>query len=328
MGHGYETHSLPDGTVLQAGVRTTWGDEPDWDSTLGFMCRAVVLKTYYVDDASWADYKWPASNMAILCCDVRTIGKRSRELWRVPVCQLVHGVWDEDTYVPRGTTQDMDGAPLAATSAKGPGQRLTEAQSMDGDHVLIGFLESDPKQPVVLPFGLAHPRAHHTHKEADGRTRRIRHGGVLLEWDKDGNFTVDARGAARQELGANGVEVSNAGVAGKIALLTKNGSGQETKVQLDNLGQLLVEAPAKVQITCSNIAMGATPSAAKTLVNHPGWVDTWGALGTLLTTQTGIYSAGAPPPIVAITDYLALIQALNAIAQKYPSLTTINTKAG
>jgi hypothetical protein len=110
---------------------------------------------------------------------------------------------------------------------------------MDGDHVLVGFLDNDPSQPVILPFVLAHPSSNYVPLKAEGRVKRMRHNGVLLEWDKDGNIRIDATESAKSELDRLGKEQSNSGIGGQITLVTTDGTNQ-TSIHLNEQGQILL----------------------------------------------------------------------------------------
>ncbi|MCU0913032.1 MAG: hypothetical protein MUC88_00540 [Planctomycetes bacterium] len=233
----YSPCQLDDGTVLQAAVPTWMAGVPSWGSAGGWMARATVLKVYYTDDAGWAERGWTADGMRTVCCDVRVFGRQTRTLYRVPVAQRAMGLFDEDTYIPRGCSQNIEGGIMATEPPMEQGEQPTPAEALDGDQVIVGFMECDIHQPVVLPFCLPHPKSRRETKEADGRTKRMRHNGVLIEWDDEGNLTIDARGAANPELGPSGVEQSASGAAGKLKLVTTDGS-DESWVELDNTGKI------------------------------------------------------------------------------------------
>jgi hypothetical protein len=230
---GWEVQRAPDGTVIQSGFqRRPANNHHDVSSVDGWITRGVILQTYYADEDDRNG--WVKGLQRSMLSDVRTYGRYSRTLTRVPHAQRTHGLFDEDFRTPRSSTQNINGGDLLSepSGSKGP----TSADKIDGDHVLIGFLDNDPMQPVILPFSLPHPSAAYTPQKADGRVKRMRHSGVLMEWDSVGNFTLDARGAAKQEL-VNGAEQSNSGTAGKVTFRTTDGSN-ETSIQLNNKGEI------------------------------------------------------------------------------------------
>jgi len=213
---GYETMHTAEGNVLQAGVKTKpMAQHHDLASMSGLITRAVVLATYYADeDTAGGRIKLEQKSVV---CDVRTYGRMSREIPRVPVLQRTLGLWDYDIYTPRAARQDITGGAL-----HGPGTaQPTSAEKLDGDHVLIGFLDNDPNQAVILPFTVAHPNTNYRPVAADGHVRRIRHNGVLMAWDKEGNFTIDATGGAAEVLGSSGTEVASGGTVSVSGVAVK-----------------------------------------------------------------------------------------------------------
>lgn len=280
---GYGAIEMPDGSIIQGSVHSPMeGEAPD-GHTMGYITRAVVLSTYYADDESWAERgEWAASLQTGIACDVRTFGRRSRPLYRVPVAQGMHGRHDEDVYVPRASKIDMQGGPLATDGAPS-GPKPTQAEDLDGDHVLVGFLECDPAKPFIFPFCLSRVNANHKLEESGGRARRIRHNGVLMEWDGDGNFTIDATGAAQGDLAADGSEVSASGTAGQIILKTSDGTNQ-TSLHLNQSGQIL---------------LGSDPSSPsdEPMVLGTQWINIMGELIAAiqaLTVPTGVGPSGTP----------------------------------
>jgi hypothetical protein len=243
---GWELMRSYDGNLIQSGVRSRPGTAyQDLSNTMGWMTRAVVLAVYFSDQDTRNG--WVKGLQRTVLCDVRTYGRYSRFLAKVPVLQHVQGLHDQDLYVPRPSRINIEGGDaVGQPSGKTP---PTSAEKLDGDHVLVGFLDNDPNQPVVLPFVMAHPKANRPPTAADGRQRRIRFQGTLLEFDQNGNFTVDATGAAKEELGPGGAEVSNSGTGGKVLWKTKDALGRLTSVHLDNLGRILLGSDPNVPAT-------------------------------------------------------------------------------
>ena len=269
MTEQYEPIELEDGTVLQSGIATPLEDmaPPPYENTYGYIARGVVTKVYFTDDDGWAEKQW--ENPRGVFVDVRVFGKRQRPLFRVPVCQGRGSLWDEDTYIPRGAALNIGGGPLVTDSSPG-GTKPTEAHLMDGDHVLIGFLESDPLQPFVFPFALPHPGMRQAYNEADGRVRRIRHNGTLLVWDKDGNVSIDATGAAAAGLDSSGNELSNSGTGGEVLLVTSDGSNK-TSLHLNAQGQILLgsdpSSAADEPLVCGNLWISIMEELIDEIIN-------------------------------------------------------------
>jgi hypothetical protein len=238
---GWEVQEDEDGSIIQSGVhRRPANNHHDVRNAMGWITRGVVLATYSADEDTRNG--WTSKQKSVLC-DVRTYGRYSRFLDKVPMLQTGHGLWDTDIRIPRssrGTTTgaDLVGQPVPGEAQKGP----TPADILDGDHVLIGFLDNDPTQAVVLPFCLPHPNSNYRPTASEGHIRRIRHQGTLFEIDREGNLTIDGRGAAKEQLGANGTEVSNSGTGGKLLFITKDGSGKVTSIELNAQGQVMLGA--------------------------------------------------------------------------------------
>jgi len=234
---GFETMVDEHGNVHTAGVPS---DPINRHRPIDLVERAplevVVESTYYTDeDDRNAVTK---SNQRTVMVDVRTLGHQSRQARWIPVLQRTQGLWDEDIYIPRPTKLDIDGDDLSTGSAAKGDKKPTPAESMDGDRGLLFFLENNPAKPVFLPYSQGHPRTNHPRVKADGRVRRIRHAGVLMEWSEDGNWTLDATAAAKQDLGSSGVEQANNGSGGILTLKTKDGGGAELHLILDQAGNV------------------------------------------------------------------------------------------
>lgn len=243
-GPGHAPLELDDGSVMQSGIHKSGDPEDGADNMGGYWTRAAVINVYYTDDPSWAGRGWAEGTVRAIACDVRTYGRSgTRPLYRVPVAQRVAGLFDEDTFVPRGARQNIDGGTLS-TTATAESTRPTPAELMDCDHVLVGWLENDPHQPVILPFCLPHPNSRNPPLTADGRRRRIRFNGALIEIDKDGNITIDGSEAAKDELGPLGTETPNLDNGGKVVLRTKTTGGVTMTVEIDPVaGKVVVDAP-------------------------------------------------------------------------------------
>jgi hypothetical protein len=208
-----------DGSVNQSAVQMT-SDVPEAlsENTLGAMVRAVVLAVYYPEEDTHT-----AGNWATLV-DVRTLGEKSRYLSGVPVYELTAGLYDEDIRTPRPASVKVGGGALV-TEASGPsGPVVTEPSATDGDVVMIGWEDGDPKKPFCMPFGPPHPKRTNFPALSSGRVRRIRHNGTIIEIDKDGNVTIDASAAKNDSLAADGSQVANAS-GGSITIKTNASPG-------------------------------------------------------------------------------------------------------
>jgi hypothetical protein len=290
-GPGYEVEYAPDGTVIQSSVVS---GASDWDNTMGWIARAVVLKTYFTDDPTWQDKGWASATAKVVACDIRVFGRRSRPLKRVPVAQRAAGLFDEDLYIPRDSSQDIQGGALTAESTP-TGVRPTPAEQCDGDQVLVGFLECDPHQPFIFPFCLSHPEARNPPTAADGRVRRIRHHGTILEFDQNGNLTIDASNAAMPALGPSGTEVTpnpsggnvtfKSNATGTIHLDTSNVKlADGTDAVLKGDSYWAQEDPVLDELSKFALAVTASPAGVPS-------TDLVAAIGTMRSGSSGWLSA-------------------------------------
>jgi len=314
---GYETRTFGP-LVNQAGVRSS----PD--RLFPQVFEAVVLAVYYTDEET-------RLTQSCITCDVRLLGRQSRVLTRVPVLQMVHGLWDEETAIPRPMTQNTEGGTLQTGVAQPTtGVEVTPAEVTDGDHVLIGFLEGLVNRPFIWPVMVPHPRAKHMAKNEDGRVRRSRHHGVLVEVDKQGNYTIDARGACKEELGPSGAELPNLGPGGTVTVLAKTAAGLEAKVKLDAAsGKVTVESGVAVEVTAPSVVSTGTGGVPDMLVKWTALAGLMNALD-LAAAQAGLPYVPGGAPIVSPASFLALCQAVSVAAKGWALATahTTVTKAG
>jgi len=217
---GFDAHKLRDGSVSQAAVRRT-PDIPEalQEVALGGPVRALVLAVYYPEE----DVRVQSGDWAVVC-DVRTLGSKQRYLAKVPIYPLCGGLFDEDIRIPRACSIDVNTGVLA-TESGGPSSQLPSgASSTDGDVVMLWFENGDPMKPFIMPFGPPHPRRNNKPVKSEGRVRRIRHNGTIIEIDKDGNVTIDASAAKTDALAADGSQVANAS-GGNITIKTNASPG-------------------------------------------------------------------------------------------------------
>jgi hypothetical protein len=317
---GYEVMERWDGSVHQAGLPSVPAtSQHDLMNTMGFMTPAVVEATYYPEEDNRSGFSKDQRNVL---CDVRTYGPYSRPLTKVPVLQLRQGLWDEDITIPRAARQNIEGGTLTiAGSGKTPTVAPTRAESMDGDHVMIGFLYNSPRFPVILPFTLGHPKSNAIPKKADGRVKRLRHGGTLMEWSENGDWTLDATEAAKEVLGTKGAETANNGTSGVVTLKTLDGGDDTLRLVLDKNGDVILEAGGASEKLVMDKSAGSCTltstslnklSSAKTQLSSPLTELSTGPLQPVLkgsaygSAEATFYSAGLTVPINAA---LALIGA-------------------
>lgn len=163
----------------------------------GLMVRGVVTASYTVEEP-----ESQTTGRSAVFCDVYVYSTLNRArysmLSRVLVSQDRGAVHDGSTWKPRASTMNL------ANAAVGTDLRGMNPADLDGEHVLIGFMDDDLRQPVILR-GIPHPRADFGKDVTledrysrvaplaeDGYTRFTRHNGTTYGVDGLGNFVVSA----------------------------------------------------------------------------------------------------------------------------------------
>jgi len=174
--------------------------------------RGVVIGVYFADeqeeraiamrqrDPKFADY-----GVKSVAVDVLTYGGRFRaQLQKVPVVPRRHAVNDyAGLWIPRAATKDLStGQPPVLEQGAG---NLSDPRDLDGDHVLVEFVENDPTQPFIRDE-LPHPRASYTQTFVRGEAVESRFRGVVTRIDKDGNISLDTTLANSGVTNAQGAE--------------------------------------------------------------------------------------------------------------------------
>lgn len=196
------------GTRIQAGVPVRSVNVER--KVNGLLLRGVVTSTY-VSDSSGHPLEGSAGTsgtgpMAVYC-DVLVYPSLSNQRWyglaQVLVSQPTGGIHRGRIWKPRATTLNLSGNEVDQT--------INPAQ-VDGDHVLIGFLNDNFDQPVILR-GLPHPAQDTGHENddrelgkrmkmvvTDGDPDFFKHHGVYYGVSNIGSFIVDTTWANDGEL--------------------------------------------------------------------------------------------------------------------------------
>lgn len=183
----------------------------------GLLIRGVVTAVYVTDSENGRPGEEAAPEAVY--CDVLTYSGRPTLRWgvleRVLVAQDRGGIHEGRIWRPRATTMDVSGEPLQTPLNLGH-----NPANLDGDHVLIGFLDDDLNMPVILR-GIPHPSADVGNAEADvGRRLRFKlvdghpdfqkHRGSFYGIDTQGNFLIDLSyahtGSYKDDPGSEGNE--------------------------------------------------------------------------------------------------------------------------
>lgn len=305
----------------------------------GLMLRGIVANVYVYDaEEGYTTTDVDSPTLNTIYADVLLIS--GGMLPRCEVLQERSGLQEGSIWIPRATTLDVTGAEVNAEFATNP-------YNLDGDHVVVGFLDDDLAQPVILGC-LPHPNSDIGRTaelddlglrmrlvNADGQPRLWKHRGGYFGLDKDGNWLLDLTEAHEGQYEANGAEPDpkEDGTSGNITVRTQAGTtlflemGSNASLQITEAnGKVILANTGDTDIqTDGDVAIGTGAS------EHLVLGDTWdGARGTmnakLATAVTAIetfvaawFGIVAPPtgtPPVAFPAYLAAIT---------PFITTLNT---
>jgi hypothetical protein len=227
----FKTTQLNDGLLSQSAMPKAS------DSSIGRMAdkkvRAIVLNTYFVDDAEAlprrqieiaasnrnpqgaASTPAPSAESRHVYCDVLVYssmhGVKKGVLRRCLVAQPPGaGLHTGELWMPRPTTQRIDGESLDTALT-----RINPA-SVDGDHVLVEFLDGDRFLPTITG-SVPHPardvgteaKTNGTPtrlKKANGFPKLTKFNGVVHGVDANGNYIIDATRANKGIYDAKGRE--------------------------------------------------------------------------------------------------------------------------
>jgi hypothetical protein len=305
----------------------------------GLLLRGVVLRTYLPDDPAHPGNKIIAvpdenpvagvlgthpetlldvTRLRQILCDVLIYSPGYRAFLRlVPLAQpwghgAVEGAW-----YPRACYAASTGT--AAQPVGDPDTKaFTSPDDLDGDHVLVGFLEDDLALPIIL-YKIHHPSA--TRALAAYRARTATQGptaeylavhrGTVIRIDSDGNIYLDATGASKGQLGIHGEELP--GTGGKITILAKASQTVDVKAGLvaveATATTVTVKAATKVILDAPEVDVGASSLQAMVV---------GGNFASLFNTHLH-GGPGAPP-----SDALGVLAPMgNPAAQFAPHLSTV-----
>lgn len=228
----YQTVVAGRGARLQGAVPTRRKPASP-NNPMGLLLRGVVMSTYVSDDPSHPHAVDTDSGPKAVYCDVMcytsVAGHRFFLVRGALVTQERSGLHDGDIWKPRPTTKDITGAAYDPEVGGNP-------YNLDGDHVLVGFLDGAFNSPVVLR-AIPHPQQDVGNSEtdpgrklvqvqADGDPRLLRHHGASFGITDAGDFLVDLEKANDGTTDANGVPTPPAddGTAGNYEVKLQPGA--------------------------------------------------------------------------------------------------------
>lgn len=225
------TYGVSGGRRKQSGTPQVHGLGEHRLRARGLCVRGAILATYVqVDESPFPDGVDPGP--VAVYCDVTTYGVSEglhpTVLRRVPVF-TDSGMHDGRVWKPRAATLDIVEKDLDVV--------LSQPFDLDGDHVLVEFLEDDLAQPFIrqrIPhprLGLGNdglPEAGHRMKlaVADGQPDLYKHRGSFSGFDDSGNFVLNTTRAHSGGFDGDGNEVpgdqaQNGNVFARIAHLAR-----------------------------------------------------------------------------------------------------------
>lgn len=181
--------------------------------TNGLLLKGVVTATYVTDDTNHPSSQDSKNKPIAVYCDVVTYPTITRQRWqlfeRVLVSTNRGGLHDDNQWKPRATTTNIVTKVLDSQLGSNPGQ-------LDGDHVLVGFMNDSFDEPVILR-GIPHPSRDAGNelysvgkriklKLVDGNPDFAKHLGTFRGVDGEGNHIVDSRYGHNGTLLENGNE--------------------------------------------------------------------------------------------------------------------------
>ena len=182
----------------------------------GLLVRGVVMATYVLDDPghpSQTETSDDGKDPVAVYCDVLVYSAlracHSHYLTKVPVSQDRGSLHDGRIWMPKATSIDVTGAVLDPNTG-------TRVANMDGDHVLVGFMDDALNLPVILA-GIPHPShdvgnldrttGHRRGlKLVDGHPDLFKHHGTVYGVLDNGDYRVDTTHANDGKLNADGTE--------------------------------------------------------------------------------------------------------------------------
>lgn len=202
MSREYRSRWTKGGSKLQAGIERH--PQPYSPTKAGGMLhRGVVVTVYTIDDpnhpAAVNKSDDETAEPVAVYCDVLTYSDNPGARWgwvpKVLVSQDVSGIHRGRIRKPRAATLTISGNTMDL-------ERLTDPSDVDGDHVLIGYIDDRASSPVLLRY-LPHPGrdvgnqeldvGHRTHLlTTDGDPDFIKHHGTFFGIDDNGDYVADS----------------------------------------------------------------------------------------------------------------------------------------
>jgi hypothetical protein len=263
------------------------------------MLRGVVIRVFKPGDPQLGTRRSPLKVLApAILCDVLIYDPDYVTILHdVAILRRSAGAVDSEVWVPRAASIDLTGQPFAV-AGNGPLDPTvlapTNPSNMDGDHVVVGFMNNDLAQPIILGQ-LDHPQnANHVPYGVPPDTKlAVTMRGWLWAMKADGTMIVDSNLASAgiippalppvetPDPGAGNLEISlPAGRKISIGLLLAPSPTQEPVVTKSFLVALKTKLQAEQAAWTAAQAAHTAAATAFTALGEPAASTAAGAAAT------------------------------------------------
>jgi len=232
-----------------------------------------------------------------ITCQVLIYSPRHRCLLDdVPVLVRRGGMNDYELWEPRASSVDISGGSLSVEAQEADSPQVSRAEEMDGDHVVVAFLNDDLNQPVILGQ-LPHPST--KRRPASDATpfyhRRDWVRGSFSGVTEDGDWELNTTEAGKGAVDSAGAEQADTASGNAVlrlkqqAKLTIEIDGSNTVIEID--GSLVKIVSDAVEINNPGATQNVCRKGDGTLGhNHSITITGTADLVTGVVTATGVIS--------------------------------------
>lgn len=218
----------------------------------GLLLSGVITRVYRPDDRPGRTDIAESRNVAMTCQVLIYAPKMRAVLEDVPVLSHILGINDADLWEPKAAELDLSGRDLAI---EGGDQKPSNPIDMDGDHVVVGFLNDDLNQPMIVGR-LPHPRTRRRPSSDAATLYKLErwilgnHFGVT----RGGNIELDTTDASDGTLGSDGSETPTDN-AGDVTLRLKNAA--RIRIEIDGSNTVIEADKDKVAIKADDVEINS-----------------------------------------------------------------------
>lgn len=155
----------------------------------GHTMRGVVLKTYLPDKATVLTGGRSTTALYSVTCDVLVYEENMRTVLKhVPVMTGSGGMRDHDVWIPEDSSIDVSTGTIVVDATV----QMSKVTDLNGDHVLIGFLNNDFTEPMIIGQ-VPHPRNNRAPMSTDVTQFKSKNylRGMSFGITQDGNIECD-----------------------------------------------------------------------------------------------------------------------------------------